>query len=53
MQQAYDRVKELPPSTVHDIVIPQVVLDGMPEIQTGVEESKLAKINEDLTYMAS
>ena len=48
MQQAYDRVKELPQSTVHDIVIPQVVLDGMPEIQTGVEESKLAKINEEL-----
>ncbi|MEK3977566.1 2-oxoglutarate dehydrogenase E1 component [Psychrobacillus sp. FSL K6-2836] len=48
MQQAYDRVKELPPSTVHDIVIPQVVLDGMPEIQTGVEETKLAKINEEL-----
>lgn len=48
MQQAYDRVKELPQSTAHEIVIPQVVLDGIPELQTGVEESKLAKINEEL-----
>ncbi|MDI2588973.1 2-oxoglutarate dehydrogenase E1 component [Psychrobacillus sp. NEAU-3TGS] len=48
MQAAYDRVKELPPTTAHDIVIPEVVLNGMPELQTGVEESKLAKINEEL-----
>ncbi|SES09859.1 2-oxoglutarate dehydrogenase E1 component [Psychrobacillus sp. OK032] len=48
MQVAYDRVKELPQTTVHDIVIPEVVLNGMPEIQSGVEESKLAKINEEL-----
>ena len=48
MQEAYDRVKELPQTTAHDIVIPEVVLNGIPEMQTGVEESKLAKINEEL-----
>ncbi|WP_144509724.1 2-oxoglutarate dehydrogenase E1 component [Bacillus sp. FJAT-22090] len=48
MQESYDRVKELPQTTAHDIVIPEAVLNGMPEIQTGVEESKLAKINEEL-----
>ena len=48
MQKAYDRVKELPQSTVHEIVIPAAVLNGMPDVQTGVEESKLAKINEEL-----
>ncbi|TQR05529.1 2-oxoglutarate dehydrogenase E1 component [Psychrobacillus soli] len=48
MQEAYDRVKELPQSIAHDIIIPEVVLNGMPEMQTGVEESKLAKINEEL-----
>ena len=26
----------------------QAVLNGMPDVQTGVEESKLAKINEEL-----
>lgn len=48
MQKAYDRVKELPQSTAHDIIIPEAVLNGMPEIQTGVPESQLAKINEEL-----
>ncbi|WP_342601008.1 2-oxoglutarate dehydrogenase E1 component [Psychrobacillus sp. FSL H8-0483] len=48
MQEAYDRVKELPQSTVHEIVIPDAVLKGMPELQTGVEKSKLTKINEEL-----
>ena len=48
MQQSYDRVKELPQSTVHEIVIPDVVLNGMPVVETGVEESQLAKINEEL-----
>lgn len=48
MQKAYDRVKELPQSTAHDIIIPEAVLSGMPEIQTGVPESQLAKINEEL-----
>ena len=48
MQKAYDRVKELPQSTAHEIVIPAAVLNGMPDVQTGVEESKLAKINEEL-----
>ncbi|MEI4768221.1 2-oxoglutarate dehydrogenase E1 component [Psychrobacillus sp. FJAT-51614] len=48
MQNAYDRVKELPQSTAHEIVIPEAVLNGMPELQTGVPESQLAKINEEL-----
>ncbi|MFJ7972486.1 2-oxoglutarate dehydrogenase E1 component [Psychrobacillus sp. NPDC096389] len=48
MQEAYDRVKELPQTTAHDIVIPEAVLNGFPVIETGVEESKLAKINEEL-----
>ncbi|WP_391209259.1 2-oxoglutarate dehydrogenase E1 component [Psychrobacillus sp. L4] len=48
MQQAYDRVKELPQSTAHEIVIPEAVLNGMPEIQTGVAEQQLKKINEEL-----
>lgn len=48
MQEAYDRVKELPQTTAHDIVIPEAVLNGFPVMQTGVEESKLAKINEEL-----
>lgn len=48
MQQAYDRVKELPQSTAHEIIIPEAVLNGMPEVQTGVSEDKLVKINEEL-----
>ena len=32
----------------HEIVIPEEVLDGIQKLQTGVEESKLAKINEEL-----
>ncbi|MFJ8064965.1 2-oxoglutarate dehydrogenase E1 component [Psychrobacillus sp. NPDC096426] len=48
MQEAYDRVKELPQTTVHEIVIPEAVLNGIPEMETGVEESNLAKINEEL-----
>ncbi|MGE7979226.1 2-oxoglutarate dehydrogenase E1 component [Psychrobacillus sp. NPDC093200] len=48
MQEAYDRVKELPQTTAHEIIIPEVVLEGMPELPTGVEESRLKKINEEL-----
>ena len=48
MQAAYDRVKELPVSTAHEIVIPEVVLNGMPETPTGVAEERLTKINEEL-----
>ncbi|WP_313890785.1 2-oxoglutarate dehydrogenase E1 component [Psychrobacillus sp.] len=48
MQEAYDRVKELPSATAHEIVIPEAVLNGFPEIQTGVPENVLAKINEEL-----
>ena len=32
MQEAYDRVKELPQTTAHEIVIPEAVLNGMPEM---------------------
>ncbi len=48
MQAAYDRVKELPQTTAHDIVIPEVVLKGMPETETGVAKERLEKINEEL-----
>lgn len=48
MQAAYDRVKELPESKAHDIVIPDAVLNGMPEHESGVEESRLRQINDDL-----
>ncbi|MER2263308.1 MAG: thiamine pyrophosphate-dependent enzyme, partial [Psychrobacillus sp.] len=45
MQEAYDRVKELPQTSANEVVIPQVVLDGYPDIPTGVEEEKLSKAN--------
>ncbi len=48
MQAAYDRVKELPQTTAHEIVIPEVVLQGMPETETGVGTDRLEKINEEL-----
>ena len=48
MQAAYDRVKELPESKAHEIVIPEAVLNGMPEHESGVEEDRLRKINEEL-----
>lgn len=52
MQEAYDRVKELPQTTASDVVIPQVVLDGYPDLQTGVEKEKLSKINAELLTWA-
>ncbi|TQR20679.1 2-oxoglutarate dehydrogenase E1 component [Psychrobacillus vulpis] len=48
MQAAYDRVKELPQTTAHEIIIPEAVLNGIPVVETGVSESKLTKINEEL-----
>ncbi|MFC4354675.1 2-oxoglutarate dehydrogenase E1 component [Chryseomicrobium palamuruense] len=48
MQAAYDRVKELEESKANDIIIPDAVLNGMPELESGVEEDRLRKINEDL-----
>ncbi|MCM3356999.1 MULTISPECIES: 2-oxoglutarate dehydrogenase E1 component [unclassified Psychrobacillus] len=52
MQEAYDRVKELPQTTANEVVIPQVVLDGYPDIPTGVEEEKLSKANAELLTWA-
>jgi len=48
MQEAYDRVREVPEADQHEIVIPEVVLNGYPEIQTGVNEETLVKMNAEL-----
>ncbi len=48
MQQAYDRVKELPQTTAHEVIIPEAVLTGYPKFTTGVEGEKLRKVNEEL-----
>lgn len=48
MQAAYDRVKELDESKANEIIIPEAVLNGMPEHESGVEEDRLRQINEDL-----
>jgi len=48
MQDAYDRVKEVPESEHDEIVIPEVVLNGYPEVPTGVKEETLVKMNAEL-----
>ncbi|QBP41164.1 2-oxoglutarate dehydrogenase E1 component [Paenisporosarcina antarctica] len=48
MQNSYDQVKELPENKLQDIIIPEVVLNGYPEVQTGVEEETLVKMNAEL-----
>lgn len=48
MQDAYDRVREVPEAEHQDIVIPEVVLNGYPEVPTGVNEETLIKMNAEL-----
>jgi len=50
MQDAYDRVREVPVSEGdhQEIVIPEVVLNGYPEVPTGVSEETLVKMNAEL-----
>jgi 2-oxoglutarate dehydrogenase E1 component len=47
MQEAYDRVKE---NSSHDAnnQIPEAVLNGFPEVPTGVDKAVLTKLNEEL-----
>ncbi|PSL41882.1 2-oxoglutarate dehydrogenase E1 component [Planomicrobium soli] len=47
MQEAYDRVKE---NSSHDDnkQIPEAVLNGFPEVQTGVDKAALTRLNEEL-----
>ncbi len=48
MQDAYDRVKEVPEAEHQEIVIPEVVLNGYPEVPTGVDNDVLVKMNAEL-----
>ncbi|MFC4411281.1 2-oxoglutarate dehydrogenase E1 component [Chungangia koreensis] len=48
MQEAYDRVKELPQTEYQESVIPEAVLNGYPEVPTGVERERLEKMNQEL-----
>ena len=43
MQEAYDRVKELPQTTAHDIVIPEVVLNGILKYKQELKKASLRK----------
>ena len=52
MQTAYDRVKELPQTTAHEVIIPQEVLDGFPDLPTSVAKEKLSKANAELLTWA-
>ena len=48
MQQAYDRVKENKSDESHEIVIPDAVMEGFPEVPTGIDKDVLTKMNEEL-----
>lgn len=48
LQDAYDRVKEVPEAEHQEIIIPEVVLNGYPEVPTGVKEETLVKMNAEL-----
>lgn len=48
MQEAYDRVKELPQTEYQESLIPEAVLNGYPEVPTGVERERLEKMNQEL-----
>ncbi|MFD1033015.1 2-oxoglutarate dehydrogenase E1 component [Metaplanococcus flavidus] len=48
MQQAYDRIKENKSDDVHEINIPEAVMEGFPEVPTGVDKDALTKMNEEL-----
>lgn len=48
MQAAYDRVREVPEVEHHEVQIPEVVLNGYPEVPTGVSRETLEKMNAEL-----
>lgn len=48
MQEAYDRVKELPQTEYEESLIPEAVLNGYPEVPTGVDRERLEKMNQEL-----
>lgn len=48
MQAAYDKVKESKSEETHEIKIPEAVLNGFPEVQTGVGREALEKMNHEL-----
>ena len=48
MQKSYDRVKENKSDEAHEIVIPEAVMEGFPEVPTGVDKDVLTKMNEEL-----
>lgn len=48
MQDAYDLVKKVPEAEHLEIIIPEVVLNGYPEVPTGVKEETLVKMNAEL-----
>ncbi len=48
MQAAYDKVKENKSEETHEIKIPDAIMKGFPEVQTGVGRESLDKMNEEL-----
>lgn len=48
MQKAYDHIKENKSDDAHEVVIPEAVMQGFPEVPTGVDKDVLTKMNEDL-----
>ncbi|AYC29461.1 2-oxoglutarate dehydrogenase E1 component [Paenisporosarcina cavernae] len=48
MQEAYDKVKEESEASPDEIIIPDAVLNGYPEVPTGVAEETLTKMNKEL-----
>lgn len=48
MQEAYDRVKENKTDDAPKLTMPEAVLNGYPEVPTGVDKDVLVKMNEEL-----
>ena len=48
MQEAYDRVKENKTDDEAKMEIPEAVVNGFPEVPTGVDKDVLTKMNEEL-----
>ncbi|HSI66302.1 MAG TPA: 2-oxoglutarate dehydrogenase E1 component [Planococcus sp. (in: firmicutes)] len=48
MQEAYDRVKENKSQDEGKMDIPEAVVNGFPEVQTGVGQETLAELNKEL-----
>ena len=48
MQEAYDRVKENKSDEDAKMTIPEAVLNGFPEVPTGIDKDVLTRLNEEL-----